>query len=135
MAAASATQRDASRDPVFVQQLLKWYGKPSGGPGQLSDVGKGQPNIWGVYDMHGLVWEWNADFNSVFVIGDNRREGEELKSLFCGAGAESATDKANYAAFMRYALRNSLKGHYTTANLGFRCAYDLKGSNNDKVSE
>ena len=131
VAAASETSHNASRDPVFVQQLLKWYSRPSGGTNQIPEIGKSAPNAWGVHDLHGLVWEWTADFNSVFVAGDNRREGEELKNLFCGAGAASGTDKANYAAFMRYALRNSLKGRYTTANLGFRCAYDNETSTNN----
>lgn len=125
VAAASAHERDASRDPAFVQELLRWYAKPGVEATALSDVGTGEPNAWGVHDLHGLVWEWTADFNSVFVGGDNRREGDDMSNLFCGAGAASGTDKANYAAFMRYALRNSLKGAYTTANLGFRCAYDL----------
>ena len=123
-AAASETKRDASRDPVFVELLLTWYSKPSSGTDRLPEIGRAKPNIWGVYDLHGVVWEWTADFNSVFVLGDNRNDGEKQQDLFCGAGAASGTDKANYAAFMRYALRNSLKGRYTTANLGFRCAYN-----------
>ncbi|MCO6432054.1 MAG: formylglycine-generating enzyme family protein [Deltaproteobacteria bacterium] len=125
VAAASYDKKDASRDPEFVEMLLAWYSKPSAGTGGIGEIGRSKPNYWGVHDLHGLIWEWTSDFNSVFVAGDNRREGDSLENLFCGAGAASGTDKANYAAFMRYALRNSLKGHYTTSNLGFRCAYDL----------
>lgn len=125
VAAASEKMKNASRDPAFVQQLLDWYALPSD-PNKLTKVGQRKPNYWGVYDMHGLVWEWTSDFNSVFVAGDNRREGEELKNLFCGPGALGSSDRANYAAFMRYAMRNSLKANYSTANLGFRCAYDKK---------
>lgn len=123
VAAADETRRDASRDPVFVQRLLAWYAKPHAS-NVLSDVKSGAANAWGVYDLHGLIWEWTRDFNSVFVSSDNRRETDQLKNLFCGVGAVSATDKANYAAFMRYALRSSLQGRYTMENLGFRCAYD-----------
>lgn len=124
-AAASDDKRDASRDPAFVQKLLEWYSKPGVSAVDLPAVGLGKPNAWGVYDLHGLVWEWTADFNSVFVAGDNRRDGENLANVFCGAGSASGVDKANYAAFMRYAFRSSLKGSYTTPNLGFRCAYDI----------
>lgn len=123
VAAASDSKRDASRDTKFVEKLLAWYAVPSNGkpPGA---IGRSQPNYYRVSDMHGLIWEWTDDFNSVFVSGDNRRDNEELKNLFCGNGVGNATDRANYAGFMRYALRNSLKANYTLENLGFRCAYD-----------
>lgn len=122
-AAAGEKKPNESRDPAFIQKLLDWYSQPNKG---LGEVGTRQPNYWGIHDLHGLVWEWTADFNSVFVVGDNRRDGESLEDLFCGAGAASGTDRANYAAYMRYAMRSSLKGHYTATNLGFRCAYNLK---------
>lgn len=124
VAAADEDRPNAANDPVFYERLLKWYSKPNPNADSLSDVAQGKANFWGIYDLHGLVWEWTSDFNSVFVSGDNRGEGDNVKNLFCGAGAASAGDKANYAAFMRYAMRNSLKGSYTTSNLGFRCAYD-----------
>ena len=123
VASASDKKRDASRDPEFVQELLAWYSAPQRGSA-LRVVGNSKPNIWGVYDLHGVIWEWVADFNSIFIAGDNRRDGEQLKNLFCGDSAASSSDRANYAAFMRYALRNSLRGEYTMENLGFRCAYN-----------
>lgn len=123
VASANETKRDASRDPHFVQQLLAWYGAPQQ---SLRPVGQLKPNVWGVYDLHGLVWEWVEDFNSVFVAGDNRRDGDDLKNMYCASGATTATDRANYAAFMRYALRSSLQGNFVLKNLGFRCAYDLE---------
>ena len=95
----------------------------------FENVGVSAPNYFGIYDLHGLIWEWVADFNSVFVSGDNREDSDSKNDLFCGDGAVSATDRANYAAFMRYALRNSLRGSYSTQNLGFRCAYDATSDN------
>ena len=90
-------------------------------------VGQKPANVYGVKDLHGLVWEWTLDFNSVFVTGDNRQDGDKVKDLFCGDGATGAARREDYAAFMRYAMRSSLKADNGTANLGFRCAYDAPG--------
>ncbi len=67
-------------------------------------------------------WEWTLDFNTAMVSGESRGDSDVEKNLYCGGGAAGANDFKDYAAFMRYAFRSSLKAAYTTANLGFRCA-------------
>jgi len=124
VAAASADAPDARQDPAFLAQLLAWYSKPN--PKVLPAVGRRAPNWYGVHDLHGLIWEWVADFNSALVIGDSREGGDPDLARFCGAGALSARDRNDYAAFMRIAFRSSLQAPWTTANLGFRCARDVK---------
>ncbi|HMZ38373.1 MAG TPA: SUMF1/EgtB/PvdO family nonheme iron enzyme, partial [Leptospiraceae bacterium] len=89
----------------------------TGRPGRVRNVS----NLHGIYDMHGLVWEWVDDFNSV-MISDESREGGSDKQMFCGGGAANAADFRNYAAFMRYAFRSSLRSNFTSSSLGFRCA-------------
>ncbi len=76
-------------------------------------------------DLHGLVWEWTSDFNSALVTGDARGDTGLERQLFCGAGSLGASDRANYAAFMRFGFRSSLRAGYTVHNLGFRCAKDM----------
>ncbi len=122
VAAADQTRPDATRDPVFASTILNWYAKPSRGP-VTSVIGAGKPNFYGVSDLHALIWEWTFDFNSVFVTADNRQDGDKSADFTCGNGATASSDRGNYAAFMRYAMRNSLQAHHTSLNLGFRCAY------------
>ena len=83
-------------------------------------------NDAGVWDLHGLVWEWVEDFNSSLVTGESRADAALERSLFCGSGALGASAFLDYAAFMRQALRSSLRASYTMRNLGFRCACDDK---------
>jgi len=124
VARASATQADASDDPEHLQTLLAWYGRPSSDA--LPMVGQGVANVYGVHDLHGVVWEWVEDFNNTLFVADGRQGGDGDRLAFCGAGAVSATDVSDYARFMRVAFRSSLRGSYTTSNLGFRCAADAE---------
>ena len=123
VAAAGATQPDGANDPDFKRALQSWYSTPS--DKRLSPVGAGPKNYWGVHDLHGLVWEWVADFNTAMVTGDARGDTGLDRQLFCGSGAVGARDPGDYAAFMRYGFRSSLKADYCIHNLGFRCAKDL----------
>lgn len=68
----------------------------------------------------GNVWEWSSDFNSALVSGRASSRGP-ASSLFCGDGYR-ARNANNYAAFLRYSLRSSLRATYALRNLGFRCA-------------
>lgn len=109
---------DESRDVKAV--ILEWYSKPT--PAVLPNVKSTFKNKFGVWDMHGLIWEWTQDFNTTFVTGESRADSSLEKSMFCGAGATGSSNPSDYAAFMRFGFRSSLKGNYTVGNLGFRCA-------------
>ncbi|HEY0897522.1 MAG TPA: formylglycine-generating enzyme family protein [Sphingobacteriaceae bacterium] len=112
-----------SRQPVE-KLILGWYSKPT--PKVLPPVRSTYQNEYKVFDMHGLIWEWVSDFNSVIMDGDSRSSSAINKDLFCASGSYSSMDKTNYAGFMRFAFRGSLKARYTVNNLGFRCAADIK---------
>jgi formylglycine-generating enzyme required for sulfatase activity len=123
-AAADETRRDARRDPAWRERILNWYSRPT--PKTMPRAGLQTPNAYGVQDLHGLVWEWTDDYSSLMVSNDNRNQGDADKLKFCGAGAISMRDRENYAVLMRVAMLSSLQGHDATANMGFRCARNVR---------
>lgn len=125
-AAADEQVRDARDNPLWREKLLGWYSRPSNG--SLMAVGARVPNVYGIYDLHGLVWEWVEDFAALMVSADNREQGDPNLAKFCGAGALSVNDRENYPVLMRIALLSSMQAKYTTLNLGFRCASDLRNT-------
>lgn len=119
----AAMAPDAARpnegETALVKRILEWYGRPN----SLKPVGSVYRNTFGLYDLHGSVWEWTLDFNSVTIDPDGRERGKS--ELFCGGGGFNASNPRDYAAFMRQAMRGGLAASSATNNLGFRCARDL----------
>jgi formylglycine-generating enzyme required for sulfatase activity len=71
------------------------------------------------------IWEWTANFNSALVSGRIGNAEDADASLFCGDGFR-AVDASNYAAFLRYSFRSSLRADFALKNLGFRCAREVE---------
>lgn len=119
VAKASESSADGRDEPGHRQKILDWYGKHHT-PDTIM-VAQAEPNYWGVYDLHGLVWEWTEDFNSALVSGESLGDSAIDRGLYCAAGTVGSADPSDYAAFLRYGFRSSLYANFNLSNLGFRC--------------
>jgi len=123
VASASKNSPVGKDDPKFLQDVLNWY---TGNQAEsMMNIDSMNSNYWNIYGLHGVVWEWVQDFNSVILINTDAEGGGLEEVLFCGVAAIDAVDPANYVAFMRFAFRNSLQANYAMSSLGFRCAKDI----------
>lgn len=122
-AAADETTKNATDKPEFTKYILDAYQQKQM---YLKPVKQGKPNYYGLYDLYGVIWEWTEDFNSVMMTGDSRADKAENNNLFCAGASVTTKDLKNYASFARFAFRGSLDANFCIANLGFRCAKDIK---------
>lgn len=95
---------------------MTWYG---GAKKQPKVVGLGQPNAYGVYDMHGNVWEWVDDLRGNYSRKDVRDPNSGNDNLGCG---NVSNDNGSYAWFLRAAVRSAARRNQPMRYRGFRCA-------------
>jgi formylglycine-generating enzyme required for sulfatase activity len=97
-----------------------WYGANS--DSQTHPVGLKQPNAWGLYDMHGNVLEWCADFYGDYSDGAvTDPSGPSTGSIRLRRGG----CWINEAKACRSALRYSNVPSSRFVNYGFRVAMSL----------
>jgi formylglycine-generating enzyme required for sulfatase activity len=102
---------------------IAWYNNNSGF--ETHEVGQKQPNPWGLYDMLGNVWQWNADWYDGKYYANSPSEdpqgptGPEHYSVLRGGSwfGEATNLRSSYRFSYGPGGRND--------NIGFRCVREV----------
>jgi len=115
VARAGSTTAYSHGDSIITPQQANYY------TWQTTLVASYAPNAFGLYDVHGNVWEWTADcwngnYSGAPTNGDAWTSGDCSRRVFRGG---SWTD---YPVFLRSADRSNGPASVRLAELGFRVA-------------
>ena len=94
-----------------------WWDGNSGN--KTHPVGQKKPNPWGLYDMHGNVWEWVQDWYGDYPSSSvTDPKGPSSGSLRVNRGGSWI----DYAGFCRSAKRYNISADFRFIDIGFRLA-------------
>ena len=109
--------RAGSTTPIYgILSDVAWYEGNSSG--KIHSIKSKQPNAWGIYDMHGNVWEWCSDW-----YGDYPSSGVQADPVGPASGTERVFRGGSWYnpyAQCRSASRSSRPPGSRFDNLGFR---------------
>ena len=88
-------------------------------------VGSYKPNAFGLYDMHGNVFQWTGDCY-VETYKDTRRDGFQFTTEDCGRRVARGGSWSSTPEFARSASRSRYSSDYRYGDLGFRVGRMLK---------
>ena len=119
---AGATKKYCFGDSESNLGEYAWFDDNSGD--KTHPVGKKKPNPWGMYDMHGNVWEWvqdkwHDDYDGAPIDGGVWERGEGFFRMSRGGSWGSL------AGYCRSANRSDNHPPYRGGNLGFRLLQEL----------
>lgn len=96
-----------------------WYAQNAGS--RTHPVGEKQPNPWGLYDVHGNVWEWAYDR----YAPQYKSDGPETDPIGSPSGTERVKRGGSWdrsPEYLRPAFRSGYEPAYAYYNFGFRVA-------------
>ncbi len=99
-----------------------WFGGNSGD--KTHPVGQKKPNIWGLYDMHGNVWEWCED------SWENNYKQSRTQKPFVNSSKAKVRRGGSWGStpgYCRSAVRDDYARGSRHYSLGFRVACSLPG--------
>jgi len=116
---AGTTTRYSFGDDISRLKDYAWYDEDVNS-GSTHPVGQKKPNPWGLYDMHGNVWEWVQDkhhdnnYDGAPSDGSAWEDGSSIGRVKRGGGWE------DYNWYCRSAIRISYNPDSRYGDLGFR---------------